>query len=401
MERKATLPGCGEGVTLGGEKAAELKIMRNAPAAIHAAAATAVLACALTLGASPSRGQPRQPKTPPSQSSQSQAQPQQPLDAKEVALLVRQLGSPEYRLRELATKRLGEGGLEGVAPVAAAADGGELEVAIRSIAVLQQLAISEDAQTADAASAALRELRRSGNRSVSWRAERAMEFTRQWAELAIKAMGGHVSTESGTDGKAVVQIKLDGLPERKLTALQRRALKRFDVLVISGGKVKDDDVTFVGELTGLEHLDLRYTQVGDAALARLAPLVELRKLMLSGTQVSDTGLKTVGKMPKLQALYLSGTEVGDAGLAHLTGLGRIEELNLSQCKRVSDAGCASLAAMTSLRQLNLTGTQIGDKGLMQLAALRHLTGLYLHGTQVSDGGVDKLRETLPECRIRH
>jgi hypothetical protein len=329
------------------------------------------------------------------------AAPEAPAPDGELRILVRDLGSPSYRTREDATRRLGSLGLEAVAPVAAAAQQGDLEVAIRSLSVLEQLALSEDEAAADAATAALESLHRSQNHSLSWRAERALTFVRHWAVLAIESMGGRVSVESGDRGQAVAQIKLEGVQRGGLSRLQQRALKQFPVLVIAGGDVGDNDVAFLSELLGLQHLDLRYTQVGDAGLAHLRPVAGLQKLLLSGTRLSNQGLADVGRLAELRVLYLSGTEVGDAGLLHLAPLVRLEEVNLSQCKGVTDQGAARLTKLTSLKQLNLTGTQLTDEGLSQLAALRSLEGLYLHGTQVSEEGVQRFRAALPGCRVRH
>ena len=332
------------------------------------------------------------------------AQTDSPADAPTpaaVSRLVRDLGSDNYQTRVDATEQLSKHGQAAVTPLHEAAKQEELEVAIRSIEVLQRLAISEDADTADAAAAALESLQRLNSRSLSWRAERALVFVRHWAELAIESMGGRVSTERGESGELVAQIKLEGLPGGRLADHQRRALKRFHVLVIAGGKVADADVEFLAELDTLLHLDVRYTQVGDASLSKLRPMVRLEKLLLSGTRVSDAGLAEVPRLKQLHVLYLSGTAVTDAGLAHVADLPQLEELNLSQCKGVTDAGAAILSRMKSLKQLNLTGTQVTDEGLKRLAAVEGLEGLYLHGTRVTDEGVARFRTALPECRVRH
>ena len=42
---------------------------------------------------------------------------------------------------------------------------------------------------------------------------------------------------------------------------------------------------------------------------------------------------------------------------------------------------------------------ITDAGLVHLKGLTNLEGLLLIGTQVTDAGVAKLKEALPDCRI--
>jgi hypothetical protein len=261
------------------------------------------------------------------------------------------------------------------------------------------LAIAEDEPTADAATRALETLHRLNNRSLSWRAGHALNFVRHWAELAIESIGGRVSTERGENGELVAQIKLEGLSGGKLAPLQRRALKKFQVLVVAGGKVTDAEVEFLADLETLAHLDVRYTQIGDKTLTRLRP--GLKKLLLSGTRVSDAGLADVRRLKELRVLYLSGNEITDAGIAHVATLPQLEELNLSQCKAVTDEGAARLARVESLKHLNLTGTQVGDEGLRRLAEVAGLEGLYLHGTRVTDEGVAQFRAARPNCRVRH
>ncbi|MEQ8790271.1 MAG: hypothetical protein RIC55_28505 [Pirellulaceae bacterium] len=323
------------------------------------------------------------------------------VSAEVVARLVRELGSPEFRTRETATARLKKCGVEAVEPLKEAALVGELEVAIRAISVLEELALDEDENTADTSTAALMRLKNSANSSVSWRSARALRVVRDWAALAIESLGGHVSVETGSDGKSIAQIKLDGVPGGKLNRLQQRALRQYEVLVIAGGKVDDDDVAFLSELRDLRHLDLRYTRIGDAGLAHLKNLSQLRKLMLSGTRLSDDGLTVLPRLEELRVVYLSSTGVSDRGLAHLAQLEHLEEINLSQCKGVTDSGMNALRKSKSLTQLNLTGTRVGDAGLKTLAAMPQLKELYLHGTLVTEQGVKQLRTSLPDCRVRH
>jgi hypothetical protein len=55
--------------------------------------------------------------------------------------------------------------------------------------------------------------------------------------------------------------------------------------------------------------------------------------------------------------------------------------------------------MTDLEDLDIAWTRITDSGLRHLAGLRKLQSLNLHATKVSDVGVMKLQELLPNCRV--
>ena len=49
--------------------------------------------------------------------------------------------------------------------------------------------------------------------------------------------------------------------------------------------------------------------------------------------------------------------------------------------------------------LNLYGTAITDAGLEKLSGLKSLESLYLWQTQTTEEGIDKLRASLPNCKI--
>ena len=54
---------------------------------------------------------------------------------------------------------------------------------------------------------------------------------------------------------------------------------------------------------------------------------------------------------------------------------------------------------TGQRILSLTGTDVTDAGLERLKGLSKLQRLKLQGTAVTEEGVKKLQESLPECKI--
>jgi hypothetical protein len=49
--------------------------------------------------------------------------------------------------------------------------------------------------------------------------------------------------------------------------------------------------------------------------------------------------------------------------------------------------------------LNLIGTRVTDSDLVQLKGLTQLRALHLTSTNVTDEGVKKLQQALPNCKI--
>jgi hypothetical protein len=71
-------------------------------------------------------------------------------------------------------------------------------------------------------------------------------------------------------------------------------------------------------------------------------------------------------MKRLEVLNIGlCEEVGDAGLAHLKGLTELRELNLRSTK-VTDAGLAHLRGLTGLRKLDLRHTKVTAAGVQDL-----------------------------------
>jgi Leucine-rich repeat (LRR) protein len=58
-----------------------------------------------------------------------------------------------------------------------------------------------------------------------------------------------------------------------------------------------------------------------------------------------------------------------------------------------------LAALSELESLNLYGNEVTDALLAKLATLPKLKKLYLWQTKVTEEGVKKLKEALPECEV--
>jgi hypothetical protein len=109
------------------------------------------------------------------------------------------------------------------------------------------------------------------------------------------------------------------------------------------------------------NVDLNFTQVTDDGLKRVEELSQLQVLQLMVTEVTDTGLEHLKGLTQLRVLYLDGNYITDAGLEHLKGLAQLDTLGLGSAKR---------------------------------------NFVYV-GTNVTDAGVQKLQQALPNCYIYH
>ena len=75
------------------------------------------------------------------------------------------------------------------------------------------------------------------------------------------------------------------------------------MLDLSGTRLPSAGQPELGQLTGLEELDLGYTAMDDTGLAHLTPLKGLRKLGLRGTKVTPAGAERLRKdLPNTEVL---------------------------------------------------------------------------------------------------
>jgi hypothetical protein len=193
--------------------------------------------------------------------------------------------------------------------------------------------------------------------------------------------------------------------------------------------------------------------VGDAGLAHLRGLAQLRTLDLKSTNATSAGVAELRRAlplcqvesdfpapsdPKAEraaAMYLlalGGTGsvavkdrvvaiaggaalppeafrlvnlslrdnplAGDAVLAHFRDCLSLTDLDLRGTP-VGDAGLTHFKDCRGLTHLDLRGTKVTDAGLAHLRGLANLRALDLKGTQATPAAVAALRAVLPKCQV--
>lgn len=157
-------------------------------------------------------------------------------------------------------------------------------------------------------------------------------------------------------------------------------------------------------------------------LATMMSRDRLTQLNLDGTNITDSDMANVGELVSLSVLNVSRTKITDLGTAYLSGLSDLLVFEAADT-RIGDDGLAVIARCPSLDSLDVSRTLVTDEGLRHLAACRYLSRVTLNGTRITDaavvwlsncGGlidlsirdttlslsaVQKLRATLPQCRI--
>jgi internalin A len=218
------------------------------------------------------------------------------------------------------------------------------------------------------------------------------------AVRAIENAGGSVSYDwEWTNGNFILNAR----PPRPgwIARVLGADTQETAVTIYLPDECKSDELlVHVGQLRGLEEIDLSRMRGTDAGLAHLHGLKKLRVLDLSETTVGDAGLAHLSRLTNLRELNLSETDVTDAGLVHMEGMAGLQILDLSHTA-VGDAGLAHLRSLTNLRELWLNDTDVTDAGLAHLKGLTKLRSVDLMSTRVSHFGAEELRRSLRKAKI--
>jgi hypothetical protein len=140
----------------------------------------------------------------------------------------------------------------------------------------------------------------------------------------------------------------------------------------------------------------------------MASLKELVSVRLEGCDVKDEHLVALGDIPQLAMLYLGRTKITDLGLKHIKQLENLNLLQLSDCQ-ITDQGLASLGHLPRIQHLWLSKTirngdddrsDLTDRSIDYLISLDTLVDLQIADSQLTESGLQRLREGLPKAKVR-
>lgn len=186
-------------------------------------------------------------------------------------------------------------------------------------------------------------------------------------------------------------------------------------LSLSHNNLTDQNISEIGEMTGLDTLEIEYNELSDVTFVE--NLENIRRLYLNNNSLTD--ISALGRCGKLEVLVLSYNTITDINaLSNLRNLktlhitsNDIEDIGaLKYLKELSDLSLAdnyiknaeSLIYLKKLTVLYLSDNYIVD--IEPLRALSNLNVLYLHNNEISEidalGNLKSLTYlTLSENRI--
>jgi hypothetical protein len=151
------------------------------------------------------------------------------------------------------------------------------------------------------------------------------------------------------------------------------------------------------EFDQLEKVD--FTGIALDNLSFLEPSQSLQELTLANNgALDDAALAKLPVWPQLQKLVLDGSNLRGSTLAELNRQPRLTDVSLG-CATFGDLFAENLAKLHNLKRVSLGGSGVTDDGLLHLSRLTNLERLDLRGTKTSGAAREKLRASLPNCRI--
>ncbi len=292
---------------------------------------TAVLALGLALAV---LAEARAQEPPPPQL---QPKPlRQPPTAEQLKTWVAELDGQEFLARETAMLRLIAAGQPAVPVVSEVFRGDSLEATSRALHVLQQIGLSPDPATQEAARAALVAAAAGKENAVIARRataalDKLIELRSAQAITELESLGAIVVRAQSFDG-LVVENLVESVqlgPDFRGTDDDLRRLAWLSVgrIVLVGEKATDTWLAKAATINGLEELHIHSAAITEAGLSAIASHPGLRQVGIYYTPLSDPALKHLEALPVLSFVKLYGTKVSNEAIEKFqmtTGIPKVD-----------------------------------------------------------------------------
>jgi hypothetical protein len=243
------------------------------------------------------------------------------ISAEQVKKWVTDLDSERFFDREVATEKLIAAGAVAVDSVVEAVASNNLEVTRRGIYILQELALSVDPGTGEAAHNALKEIAESRDTATARRAAATLaklDVIRHDRALdELKRLGANVRNVLSHFGIPVVQgrsIEFDENWRGQKKDLARLGwLRDVDELIFQGPRVNDECLKYVPKVSGLQNLTIKRAEVTDEGIKHLRGMKRLKTLALWYLPVTDESVQTLKELQGFEAMKIYGCQMTPTG----------------------------------------------------------------------------------------
>lgn len=187
-----------------------------------------------------------------------------------------------------------------------------------------------------------------------------------------------------------------------------------------------EDQTLVSPIPKYEHPLKSYSEAKkalDDAVDANSPIIYLSTLFDGRSEIKDSDLVVLKRARMAKVVNLSNMPVSDVGLDYLCNSHSLRTLQVSGTRvktlralkffpslqilfacsvQLDPVAYKNIGKLPTLEELYLENNSVTDADLLNLTSLRKLHGLDLNNcTQLTALGIDKLKNEIPNCEIRH
>jgi hypothetical protein len=195
------------------------------------------------------------------------------------------------------------------------------------------------------------------------------------------------AAEDGRDEKTIKAILADGVFTHRDDKLPGRPVVKITITDTHPMEsLTPATLARIRKLRSVRIIEGTTTRIGDAVLASLLSLPELKEVRLVQSGITDHGLQQLSRHPSLRLVSLFGCWlVTDEGVRHLAKMRRLEELEIESMGEISDAAFKPFASLPRprLRSLEVAGTGVTDRGIGLICSIRSLETLRISRTAAS------------------
>jgi len=124
---------------------------------------------------------------------------------------------------------------------------------------------------------------------------------------------------------------------------------------------------------------------------------EVERIAISPT---DRHMTMVSELPQVQGIAIAAYKLTDAGVRKLAHLTKLKRLQLHHGHGLTDDAFTFLGRLHNLEYVDIRTTPVGDRTLSYLEACSTLKQVVISNTLVTQGGIEKLKNALPNARVQ-
>lgn len=124
---------------------------------------------------------------------------------------------------------------------------------------------------------------------------------------------------------------------------------------------------------------------------------EVERIAISPT---DRHMTMLSELPQVQGIAIAAYQLTDAGVRRLAHLTKLKRLELHNGHALTDDAFTFFDSLHNLEYVNIWNTPVGDRTLSYLEECSTLKQVLISNTLVTQEGIERLKNALPNARVQ-